>query len=221
MFSIWSYSCPKLYKSPLQLLFLNSLEKSRWPKRIRWRRKSGYLNGLNRDFQLIFQLSGPPACSNLQRYMVSTSADVLMLRGLLHSTASCSYRLPLPEERVLALSSWQLSLPPTHLFSILQSVAASLVLFVHVGLYFFFFLSFIVLLLGFWQETKTNHMHLIYQESLPSSSETGFRDYFILELLPKIRVKFFCAVFGGFNHVPVSLFTTLHFNLFGYSSTWL
>lgn len=58
------------------------------------------------------------------------------------------------------------------------------------GFVLFFFFILYCSFTGILARDKTNHMHLIYQESLPSSSETGFRDYFILELLSKIESSF-------------------------------
>lgn len=78
--------------------------------------------------------------------------QALRLYGLWQSKAACIL-LAYPTGG-MDFSSFHLliQLPPTHLFSILQSDVVSPVLFVLVGLYLFWF--FLVLLLGFWQEEK-------------------------------------------------------------------
>lgn len=145
---MWSHSCPKLCQSPLQLLSFVKVEKSQLPRYKRRRRKSVSkwpLYKLSMTLR-IFSATPIPTFRNARCF------QALRLYGLWQSKAACIL-LAYPTGG-MDFSSLHLliQLPPTHLFSILQSVVVSPVLFVLVGLYLFWF--FLVLLLGFWQEEK-------------------------------------------------------------------
>lgn len=74
--STWSHSCPQLYKSPLQLLSLVSLEKSQWP-RCKIEEKIWLSKWSLYRISIHLPIFGATLHSNLQRYMVPSSPDAL------------------------------------------------------------------------------------------------------------------------------------------------